>query len=106
MRSLHLDELPQVFNVLCGEMSLIGPRPELEAHVTTLVEINPLYRQRQAIKPGLTGWTQVTYGYGATSMDELEKLPYDLYYIKHQSFLLDIKIIMKTIVEVVSFRGQ
>ena len=71
-----------------------------------LEKINPLYPQRLAVKPGLTGWTQVKFGYGTTSMDELEKLPYDLYYIKHQSFMLDIDIILKTIIEVVSCHGQ
>jgi len=106
LRAIHLDELPQVFNILRGEMSLIGPRPDLEENTAKLEKVNPLYCQRQAIKPGLTGWTQVKCGYGTTYMDELAKLPYDLYYIKHQSFMLDIDIILKTIVEVVSRHGQ
>src|SRR6266436_7522531 len=101
LRAAHLDELPQVFNILRGEMSLIGPRPDLEVNTAKLEEVNPLYRQRLAVKPGLTGWTQVKYGYGNAEQDELVKLQYDLYYIKHQSFLLDFSIMLKTIVEVV-----
>jgi len=105
LRAAHLDELPQVFNILRGEMSLIGPRPDLEKNTAKLEEVNPLYRQRLAVKPGLTGWTQVKYGYGNAEQDELVKLQYDLYYIKHQSFLLDILIILQTIVEVVLCHG-
>jgi lipopolysaccharide/colanic/teichoic acid biosynthesis glycosyltransferase len=106
LRAIHLDELPQVLNILHGEMSLIGPRPERQKYVSELEKINPLYRRRLAVKPGLTGWAQVNYGYGSTSLDELEKLQYDLYYIEHQSFKLDIVILMKTIVEVVLRHGQ
>jgi lipopolysaccharide/colanic/teichoic acid biosynthesis glycosyltransferase len=106
MRALHLDELPQVYNILRNEISLIGPRPEREEYASKLEKANPLYRYRLTVKPGLTGWTQVNYGYGSTSQDELVKLQYDLYYIEHQSFMLDIVIILKTIVEVVSCNGQ
>jgi lipopolysaccharide/colanic/teichoic acid biosynthesis glycosyltransferase len=106
MRATHLDELPQVLNILRGEMSLIGPRPEREEYVAELERANPLYRCRLAVKPGLTGWSQVEYGYGSTSQDELIKMHYDLYYIEHQSFILDIRIILKTVVEVLSFHGQ
>lgn len=105
MRAMHLDELPQVFNVLRGEMSLIGPRPERPEYASELEKINPLYHWRLVIKPGLTGWSQVNYGYGSTSKDELEKLQYDLYYIEHQSFRFDILIIFKTVVEVVLCHG-
>lgn len=105
LRATHLDELPQVLNVLRGEMSLIGPRPEMEEHVFELEKINPTYRRRLIIKPGLTGWSQVNYGYGSSSKDELEKLQYDLYYIEHQSFALDLQIILKTVVEVVLCHG-
>jgi lipopolysaccharide/colanic/teichoic acid biosynthesis glycosyltransferase len=87
-------------------MSLIGPRPEREEYASELEKANPLYRYRLTVKPGLTGLTQVNYGYGNTSQDELVKLQYDLYYIEHQSFMLDIIIILKTIVEVVSCNGQ
>jgi len=106
LRTIHLDELPQVFNILRGEMSLIGPRPEQPAFASELEQINPLYRRRLDVKPGLTGWAQVKYGYGSTNLDELEKLQYDLYYIKHQSFKLDMVILLKTIVEVVQHHGQ
>lgn len=105
LRATHLDELPQVFNILRGEMSLIGPRPERQEYVTELEKIEPLYCCRLAVKPGLTGWSQVNCGYGSTSMDELVKLQYDLYYIEHQSFTFDIRIILKTIVEVVLCHG-
>jgi lipopolysaccharide/colanic/teichoic acid biosynthesis glycosyltransferase len=105
LRATHLDELPQALNILCGEMSLIGPRPEREEYVAELEKTDPLYRSRLVIKPGLTGWSQVNYGYGSTSNDELEKLQYDLYYIEHQSFTFDVLIILKTIVEVVLCHG-
>jgi lipopolysaccharide/colanic/teichoic acid biosynthesis glycosyltransferase len=105
LRATHLDELPQVLNILSGKMSLIGPRPEVEGYVLEFERINPLYRQRLVVKPGLTGWTQVNYGYGSTSKDELEKLQYDLYYIANRSFALDCRIILKTVVEVVLCHG-
>jgi exopolysaccharide biosynthesis polyprenyl glycosylphosphotransferase len=105
MRAIHLDELPQAFNILRGEMSLIGPRPERQEFVSKLERSIPFYRCRLGVKPGLTGWAQVKYGYGRTSQDALEKLQYDLYYIKHQSFMLDIFIILRTIAEVLLHRG-
>ena len=105
MRATHLDELPQVFNILRGEMSLIGPRPEREAHASKWEKIAPSYRDRLAIKPGLTGLAQVKRGYGGAAQDELIKLEYDLYYIQHQSFTLDISIILKTVVEVLYGHG-
>lgn len=105
MRATHLDELPQVFNILRGDMSLIGPRPEREEFVSELEKIIPFYRCRLIMKPGLTGWAQVKYRYGRTDHDALEKLQYDLYYIKHQSFTLDIFILLKTVLEVLSYRG-
>ena len=105
LRASHLDELPQMLNILRGEMSLVGPRPERPEYAAELEAINPLYRQRLSVKPGLTGWAQVNYGYGSTSKDELEKLEYDLYYIQRQSFLLDIRIILKTVREVVLCHG-
>ncbi len=106
LRALHLDELPQVLNILCGEMSLIGPRPEREEFVTELEKIIPFYCCRLSVKPGLTGWAQVQYPYGSTSEDALIKLQYDLYYIKHQSFTLDIFIVLKTVIEVFLCRGR
>ena len=105
MRSTHLDELPQVFNILRGEMSLIGPRPEREAFVSGLEKNIPFYRCRLMVKPGLTGWAQVKYRYGWSGQDALEKLRYDLYAIKHQSIMLDIVILLKTVIEVVFHHG-
>jgi lipopolysaccharide/colanic/teichoic acid biosynthesis glycosyltransferase len=105
MRAIHLDELPQVLNILRGDMSLIGPRPEREEFAAELERTVPFYRVRLAVKPGLTGWAQVKYPYGNTEDDALIKLQYDLYYIKHRSFMLDMLIILKTVGEVVFHRG-
>lgn len=105
LRATHLDELPQALNILHGEMSLIGPRPEVEEYVQEFEKVNPSYRRRLVVKPGLTGWSQVNYGYGSSSKDELEKLQYDLYYIENRSFALDFHIILKTVVEVVLCHG-
>lgn len=105
LRVTHLDELPQVLNILRGEMSLIGPRPEREVFVTMLEKNIPFYRCRLMVKPGLTGWAQVKYPYGGTNEGTSAKLQYDLYYIKHQSFTLDIWIILKTVAEVLFCRG-
>lgn len=105
MRATHLDELPQALNILRGDMSLIGPRPERPAYIAELAKENIFYSYRLSVKPGLTGWAQVKYGYGSGEQDELVKLQYDLYYIKHRSFLLDILIILKTVLEVVLGHG-
>jgi lipopolysaccharide/colanic/teichoic acid biosynthesis glycosyltransferase len=105
LRATHLDELPQALNILRGEMSLIGPRPDREAYVLELERANPLYRRRLAVKPGLTGWSQVNYGYGTACQDELVKLQYDLYYIEHRSLTFDLLILLKTVVEVVLCHG-
>jgi exopolysaccharide biosynthesis polyprenyl glycosylphosphotransferase len=105
LRSTHLDEIPQVFNILRGDMSLIGPRPERAEFIKALEKTIPFYGYRQAVKPGLTGWAQVKYRYGRTDNDALIKLQYDLYYIKRQSFMLDLFIILKTVGEVLSLRG-
>jgi len=105
LRATHLDELPQVLNILRGDMSLIGPRPERPEYVAELEKDNSLYCYRLSVKPGITGWAQVKYGYGIAEQDELVKLQYDLFYIKHQSFLLDVLIILKTVIEVVFCHG-
>jgi exopolysaccharide biosynthesis polyprenyl glycosylphosphotransferase len=105
LRSTHLDEVPQVFNILRGDMSLIGPRPERAKFIKELEKTLPFYGYRLAVKPGLTGWAQVKYRYGRTDNDALIKLQYDLYYIKRQSFMLDLFIILKTVDEVLSLRG-
>lgn len=97
IRKLRIDELPQVFNVFRGDMSLIGPRPERPAFVAMLEEKLPHYMLRHAVRPGITGWAQVKYPYGATVEDALKKLEYDVYYIKNMSLFLDLKILLKTI---------
>ena len=106
LRITHLDELPQLLNILRGDMSLIGPRPERAAFIAELEKTIPFYGYRLASKPGLTGWAQVKYRYGRTDNDALIKLQYDLYYVKRQSFMLDIFIILMTVVEVLSLRGS
>ena len=105
LRATHLDELPQVLNILRGDMRLIGPRPERPEFAAEMEQDNALYCYRHSVKPGITGWAQVKYGYGSGEQDELVKLQYDLYYIKHQSFLLDALIILKTVIEVVFCHG-
>jgi sugar transferase (PEP-CTERM system associated) len=105
IRKLRLDELPQLLNVLKGEMSIVGPRPERPEFVRTLVEQLPYYRQRQAVRPGITGWAQINYKYGDTLEDTLVKLEYDLYYIKHISFSLDAYIMLQTLKTMVLSRG-
>jgi exopolysaccharide biosynthesis polyprenyl glycosylphosphotransferase len=97
IRKVRLDELPQLWNILKGDMSLIGPRPERMVFVKELEKELPYYYLRHTVKPGLTGWAQVNYPYGATKEDALNKLEYELYYIKNMSLMLDIKIILKTI---------
>lgn len=97
IRSLRLDELPQLWNILKGDMSLIGPRPERPEFVRQLTAKLPYYLARHSIAPGVTGWAQVNYPYGASDEDALNKLEYDLYYIKNMSMLLDIKILLRTV---------
>lgn len=96
LRKFRLDELPQLWNVLLGEMSFIGPRPERPEFTTELQEIVPYYNLRHIVKPGITGWAQVMYGYGDSSADAANKLQYDLFYVKNYSLLLDISIIIKS----------
>jgi sugar transferase (PEP-CTERM system associated) len=105
IRKARIDEIPQLFNVLRGEMSFIGPRPERREFVEQLSEKIPYYNKRHFIKPGLTGWAQVRYPYGATENDALEKLRYDLYYIKNYSITLDLMIMLETIKVVLFGRG-
>jgi sugar transferase (PEP-CTERM system associated) len=105
MRKTRLDELPQLWNVLRGDMSLVGPRPERPWFVEQLTTSIPFYGQRHVIKPGLTGWAQVRYTYGASVEDAIEKLQYDLYYIKNVSLLFDFVIALETIKTVVLRRG-
>jgi lipopolysaccharide/colanic/teichoic acid biosynthesis glycosyltransferase len=105
LRRTRLDELPQLWTVLKGDMSFVGPRPERPEFVASLTQQIPFYGQRHAVKPGLTGWAQVCYTYGATIEDALEKLQYDLFYIKHLNISLDLFIVFKTIKTVVLRRG-
>jgi sugar transferase (PEP-CTERM system associated) len=102
IRKLRIDELPQVFNVLRGHMSFVGPRPERPEFVAQLAEMIPYYVQRHCVKPGITGWAQLCYPYGSSETDALEKLQYDLYYIKNNSLLFDLAILIQT-AEVVLF---
>ncbi len=95
-RKYRIDELPQIFNVLRGDMSFVGPRPERPDFVDELGQRIPYYRERHCVKPGITGWAQVCYEYGASQEDALEKLQYDLYYVKNQSLLFDIAIMLQT----------
>lgn len=106
LRRSRLDEFPQFFNILKGDMSVIGPRPERPHLVKELSRIIPFYQTRHVIKPGLTGWAQVKSRYGSSVDDSLIKLQYDLYYIKHRDFVLDFNIMIKTISTVIFFRGQ
>ena len=106
MRNTRIDEMPQFINVLKGEMSLIGPRPERPYFVKELSEVLPFYETRHIIKPGLTGWAQVKTRYGSSVDDSLLKLQHDLYYIKHRSFALDVNILVKTLSTVIFLRGQ
>jgi sugar transferase (PEP-CTERM system associated) len=105
MRKTRLDEIPQLWNVLLGDMSLIGPRPERPAFVEQLTKQIPFYGQRHVVKPGVTGWAQVRYTYGASVEDALEKMQYDLYYVKHMSLRFDVVIALETIKTVVLRRG-
>jgi len=102
IRKLRIDELPQVFNVLRGDMSFVGPRPERPEFVAQLAEKVPYYAQRHCVKPGITGWAQLCYPYGSSEADALQKLQYDLYYIKNNSLLFDLAILVQT-AEVVLF---
>jgi lipopolysaccharide/colanic/teichoic acid biosynthesis glycosyltransferase len=97
LRRTRLDELPQLFNVVRGDMSIVGPRPERPVFVAELAREIPLYNERHMVKTGLTGWAQVNYPYGASVEDARRKLSYDLYYVKNFSFLLDMLILAQTI---------
>jgi len=108
LRATRLDELPQLFNILRGDMSFVGPRPERPEFVfgVNLQRQIPFYQIRHLVKPGLTGWAQINFRYGASLEDSVEKLQYDLFYIKNHSFILDLQIALKTIKIVLSGRGS
>jgi sugar transferase (PEP-CTERM system associated) len=105
LRRARLDELPQLWNVLVGEMSLVGPRPERPEFVEGLTQTIPFYGLRHGVRPGVTGWAQVRYTYGASVEDALEKLQYDLFYMKHLSITLDLLILFLTVKTVILGRG-
>jgi exopolysaccharide biosynthesis polyprenyl glycosylphosphotransferase len=106
LRRSHIDEMPQFFNVLRGEMSVVGPRSERPEWIAEFQKQIPFYRARLLVKPGITGWAQVNYSYYATVEEMAIKLEYDLYYIKHRNILMDVLIILRTITQVVTFRGR
>ena len=106
LRKTRLDELPQLWNILRGEMSFVGPRAERPEFHEELKENIPFYEERYLIKPGLTGWAQIKFRYGASIKDAAEKLQYDLYYIKNRSFLFDLGIILKTITIILKKEGR
>ena len=97
LRKSHLDEWPQLYNILKGDLSLVGPRPERPEFIKDLRQDIPYYDLRHLIRPGITGWAQINYRYGASIEDAYEKLQYDMYYLKNRSIILDILIILKTI---------
>ncbi|WP_029897836.1 TIGR03013 family XrtA/PEP-CTERM system glycosyltransferase [Desulfohalovibrio reitneri] len=105
LRKSRLDELPQLINILRGDMSLVGPRPERPEFVAKLKERIPYYSERHYVKPGLSGWAQVRYPYGSSVEDAIEKLRYDLYYVKHLSLWLDLRVIMRTVSVVLLGKG-
>jgi lipopolysaccharide/colanic/teichoic acid biosynthesis glycosyltransferase len=105
LRRVRLDELPQLWNVMKGEMSLIGPRAEWVEVVRNYETNIPFYHIRHTVKPGITGWAQVNYKYGENLKDTVEKLQYDLYYISHFSLMLDIDIVLKTMYVMVAGKG-
>jgi lipopolysaccharide/colanic/teichoic acid biosynthesis glycosyltransferase len=106
MRKIRLDELPQFWNVLRGDMSLVGPRAEVPKLVEEYQKQVPFYRARLLVKPGLTGWAQINYGYVATIEETSIKLEYDLYYIKHRTLAMDFQIILRTIGTVLRRTGR
>jgi sugar transferase (PEP-CTERM system associated) len=105
LRVTRLDELPQLWNVLCGDMSFVGPRPERPYFVQQLAAVIPFYMERHVVKPGITGWAQVKYRYGSSIDDATEKLRYDLYYIKHLSIVFDLTIVFDTVKVVLFGKG-
>ena len=105
LRRLHLDELPQLFLILRGEMSFVGPRPKRADEARNLEGLVPLYRMRYTVRPGLTGWAQVAFRYAHSTHDEIVKLRYDIYYVKHRSIIFDLTIFIRTVVHVIGLKG-
>ena len=101
-----LDELPQIVNILLGDLSRVGPRPEQPHYVEELVAKLPFYELRHLVRPGLTGWAQVKYGYAGSERDALEKLQYEFFYLRHQSLGLDLRVLVRTVRSVIGARGR
>jgi lipopolysaccharide/colanic/teichoic acid biosynthesis glycosyltransferase len=105
IRKLRIDELPQIVNVLKGEMSFVGPRPERPYFVQQLADQIPYFLNRHTVKPGITGWAQIRYPYGSSVEDAVQKLQYDLYYAKNHSFFLDLIVLFQTVQVVLFGKG-
>src|SRR5262245_1373144 len=106
LRKSRIDEIPQIWNVLRGEMSIIGPRPERPEFIVQLERHIPFYNERHLVKPGLTGWAQIKFHYGASVSDSFRKLQYDFFYVKNRSLVLDLAILLKTVNIVLTAKGQ
>jgi len=106
LRRTHIDELPQMLNILRGDLSVVGPRPEQPHYVQELTGKISFYRLRHLVRPGLTGWAQVKYPYGSSNLDAFEKLQYEFYYLRRQSLVLDVRIIGRTIRTVLGRTGR
>lgn len=106
LRKTHLDEIPQIINVLRGQMSFVGPRSERNELVSVFQKDVPFYRARMLVKPGITGWAQIHQAYAETVEETAIKLEYDLYYIEHASIMMDILIMLRTITSVLGFKGR
>lgn len=106
LRKSHLDEIPQIINVLRGEMSFVGPRSERKELVSVFQKDVPFYRARMLVKPGITGWAQIHQAYAETVDETAIKLEYDLFYIQHASIMMDLSIILRTVTNVLGFKGR
>jgi lipopolysaccharide/colanic/teichoic acid biosynthesis glycosyltransferase len=106
LRRSHLDELPQVWNILRGDLAVVGPRPEQPRYVADLTEKLPFYDLRHLVRPGLTGWAQVKYGYAGTEADALEKLQYEFFYLRRQSMAFDLQVMGRTLRSVLRGAGR
>jgi lipopolysaccharide/colanic/teichoic acid biosynthesis glycosyltransferase len=106
LRRFHIDEIPQVLNIIKGDLSIVGPRPEQPQYVEELVAKLPFYSLRHLVRPGLTGWAQVKYGYAGSERDALEKLQYEFFYLRHQSLSMDTRVIVRTLRSVLRGQGR